>query len=144
MLLLEDGTLVRGLVICPLSLLYVVLAVFAHVRLVSALFNVVDPDLDAERLLAVLTLLRTHLARRFMVPECGCRGRVSTVLALNRLVSRLFMLLAVRFRHDVAALAALVVLAGAPNLVHPNLADTDGSLARRTNLRLFLHCLRHH
>lgn len=143
LLFLKDGTFIGGLVLHPILLLNVLQTILAFVGLVSTLLNVVDPDFDPEDLFAILALLRLKLASFFMVPECDSRGRVWTVLALDRFVGRLLMLFSISLRHDIATLSTLVIVPGTANLVHPNLAHANVALASRADFGFFLSNFRH-
>ena len=122
----------------PLLLLDIVLALLALCGLCAAGLNMIYPDFDPELLLAVLALLGTHVTILFMATELYRWGSIWTELALDGLVCCLIVLLTICFCHNITALAALVIVSSAANLMHPNLADLDGSLACGAHLRFFL------
>ena len=128
----------------PVLLLNEMLTLFALVRLCTALFDVVDPDLYAELLLAILALLGPHVTILFMLTELDDGRRVGTILALDRLVGSLFVLLAISLGHDIAALATLVVVPCAADFMHSDLADFNGPFTSRAHFGLLLrNCFRH-
>ena len=145
LLLLEhDLTLVAGFVVAPVLLLNVALALFALLRFSSARFHVVDPPFDGENLLAILARPRLHVAPFFVVPELSLGGGERTVFAIYRLMGLLFVLFAVRLGDHFAALATLVVVAGASNIVHAEFAHGDRPFASAADLGLLLLCYFHH
>ena len=143
-LLSEHLALIRGLMLRPVLLLNEMLTLFALVRLCAALFDVVDPDLDAELLLAILALLGPHVTILFMLTELDDGCRVWTELALDRFVGSLFVLLAIGLGHDVTTLATLVVVSSTADFMHSDLAHFNGPLTSRAHFGLFLrNCFRH-
>ena len=138
-LLGKDLALVRRLMISPVLLLNEVLAIFAFGRLGAARLDVINPDLYAELLLAVLALFGPHVAILLVRAELGGWRCERAVLTLDWLVGLLFVLFAVSLGHDFATLTALVVVASAADLVHPNLGDFNGSFAGRAHFSFFFH-----
>ncbi len=133
----EDLALIGADVLCPVLFLNVVLAIFTLIGLSTTSIYVINPNFDFENLVTPLTLLWLHLTSFFVVAEGDSRCRVGTVLALNWLVSCGFVLLSIRLGHHVATLATLVVVAGAPDLMHAELTHFDGSLASRAHFCFF-------
>lgn len=102
----------------PVLALNKLLALLTLVRLRSALLRVHNPLVNLESLLAELARSRLHITALFMVTKLGGRCSELAVLARNRFVSCLFVLLAIGFWDNFSALAALVVIPSAANLVH--------------------------
>ena len=115
-------------------------ALLALVSLSATVFNVADPDVDLEDLFAVGTRPRLHVALFFVIPELVRRGLEIAVLTLHGLVRSGLVLFALGLGNNLAALPALVVVAGASNLMHAELGYGYGLLTSSANLGLLGCC----
>jgi len=123
--------------IIPLLALDVIFARLTLRGLRPALLLMHNPSIDLENLLAVLACTRLHIAALFMICKLDGRSCERAVLALNRLMSGLFVILTLRFGDNFTTLTALVVITSASDLMHTHLGNPDGLLAGGADFSFF-------
>ena len=129
--------------IFPVFLLDEVLALLTLRCLRSTSFNVIIIDLHFEFLVTPLTLPWFHITVFFMISELGRWLSERTELASDWLVCSLFMFLSFSLGYNFTTLAALIIIPGTADLMHPELRQFDGLFTVATNLCLFCHRFNH-
>ena len=128
-LVIELFALLGALVARPELILDVVLAILAVFRLCSTHFHVFCPFVHRNCLITPLALPWFHAAVFLVISEDTCWCLILAVLAFYPGVSVLLMVFFIALGNYLSTLRALVVLAGASELMHVELGKFDALLA---------------